>query len=68
MPTMRALTAFTFRGRDLQPGDRLQAPPAEAAALKYQRKADFVTGEQPEPKKRIRKRRKDIQTEDLDQG
>ena len=42
MTSMRARVAFPFHGRELRPGDLLQAPPAEAAALRYQGKADFV--------------------------
>lgn len=94
MPLMRAKKDFQFRTRDVRAGEQLQVSPAEAAALKYQGKADFenireqqlienasaqlpaIPSEPDEPSpdpapekpKRLRKRRADVDAENLNHG
>ena len=41
---MRAKVAFTHEGEALRAGQTFSASPVQAAALRYQHKADFIDG------------------------
>jgi hypothetical protein len=71
MIPMIAKKAMPYRGREYRAGDRFDALPIDAAALKYQGSADFVPRDtspappaEDEPSKGRRYRRRDLQAEE----
>jgi hypothetical protein len=63
---MSVRVAFEFHGRALRPGDRIEAGPVEALALKYAGKADYVepaSAAPSPPRSKRRYRRRDLQAE-----
>jgi len=62
---MRALEAFTRTGqRPTEAGEVFEAWPVEAAAYRYQHKAEFVTDAAEPVRTKRRYRRRDMQAED----
>lgn len=49
MIQMRAVVAFDRNGKHLKVGDLFTAFPIEAASLRYNKKAEFVSGARPAP-------------------